>query len=478
MKQQLLLSLWLALLVSCSAPATVAVPVGPPPTLTTVAGLTPTMTQVVDPAFGNAVLFTRYDRQRDRHALQPVNPETGQVLTQYAPIEISRNVAHAFAPDGGRLAIVNYNFPNGGAEVSGGAFYSIDLRTWQTVTTTLRLDDYAHAIAFRPDGAQVAFVYGRPDRQTLVVMDARQPRLIAERSLPLQPARLAWSADGGALLMYGSALQKMGLGAGQSRQRVLKVRAIDLETTWEAELPDVLDGIWCVERCAARDGSAGLVEWHAGEVFTEDKRQLLVAHPDSDTLTTVDWVAQQLTTAPVHVARGLVEQALALSTPGAAAKNMGRGGGKVAILSPDGRQLYVTQYTQRPADSPREPAIREYGPLQIVDWQARSMTLRPDLRYAGMQPAVDGATAYWFPPMPEQGSKTVDARSFQDLALKHSATLDRGVGLSSTRRLNGAPILLGVADAETTSSFMVLDPGSFAPLHAWKVEGYANWLVP
>jgi hypothetical protein len=270
----------------------------------------------------------------------------------------------------------------------------------------------------------------------------------------------------------------MGFITEQPRQKVLKARTSDLQTTWEAEIAGLLDGIWCVEHCTARDDSVVQTEWEAAKVFTEDKQHLLIVHPDSDTLTTVDWVAQQVQTGPIQVTQGWVDRALALTASNVAAKNIARGGGKAALLTSDGTHLYVTQYTQRPADSPDKLPIREYGPLQVVDWRAQTMTLRPELRFAAMQPAEDRATVYWFLPPPEHGPQTIQVRDSHDLALKQAITLDSPDSLWATRRLNGQPILVVTTHTDAATTFKVLDPANLEPRHVWKLQGYAEWFVP
>lgn len=288
----------------------------------------------------------------DQHEFRPIDPCTGDDLLQ-SPLRLDGlSGGHAVAPDGRTLiTIANH-------EVScdlncyprEATLHFIDLAHGEVSASTISFPTWINGFAFTPDGAELALSYDarqqRPSsgsepvalEYTLLVVDVARRAVVRQTSLHFVPTRMAYTPDGRSLLVYGI---EYGLSSGVNpRVRVALIDSRDLKVEWELPLPGVRDGYYRSE--------GEEVWWAPALVF--DVSSLYIVHADADELTTVDFARRNTRTVAIEPARSWLERLVLLTAAEAHAKAL-NGTSKQAVLSADGRRLYVVGRTSTATES-------------------------------------------------------------------------------------------------------------------------------
>ncbi len=445
----------------------------PAPTVPKKANPTATPTaELSDAPLESGVLLTRWGLRSG--ALHAVDPLTGRDLSGYAPIDMGHHFSHAFSPDGKTLAAVRYLGDSG----RGGVLHLIDLQAWRDVTTALKFNNWITAMSFSPDGTRLAIAYagrpttahGMPEDYLLVSVDVVEQIAVAQTSFDFAPRVVKYASDGASLMVYGvtydtnTGLNDVG------PPRAMWLDAADLSVEWDVALPDVRDGQF---KQKESDGSETYFAWWPAAVPSHDGQALYIVHADEDRLTTVDFANRATRTVAIGPARSWLDRLLAFGAGVAYAKGAADGTIKQAVLSSDGKRLYVigqTNGTWRDAFGGRRITQMPLG-LQVVDAASGVEIAKLETRATEIDLSPDGSRLYL------RGGSNMGLPWTDVLNASRLETMARldGHYVIPARRIGGQPILLA-SDAEDDTALATLDAQSLRTIHAWSVEGYANWL--
>ena len=307
---------------------------------------TPTIAKSVSLGDSVPVMLWTDSSQQQEDSLVLIDPRTGQALPDYEPIPLGQAAFQAFSPDQHTLAVVGFvsgNHPNGGS------LHMIDLNTWQEQVQELRLDSYVNAMAFSPNGHQLAIAYGNAQSHVLI-LDGNPPVIsktaIRETSLDFYVYSMKFKSDGSGLMIYGSKIDnryKVNETSPDPPVTVL-LDSADLSVRWKASLDGVHDGI--LPKDGSVDATPDLTQpgsaiyLYPGLAFAPDRDILYVVHADEDKLTTVDFAAQKVATLDIKPQLSWIERLLSHGAIDAHAK-VAEGTRKDAVISPDGQFLYI-----------------------------------------------------------------------------------------------------------------------------------------
>jgi hypothetical protein len=362
------------------------------------------------------------------------------------------------------------------------AVHLINLETWRKKTAPLPGKGWAGPLAFSPQAASLLLVQHEPESSTLMLYDVDTGKLVAERVLDFRPALVAYTQNGTTLVVYGQPLgSPPGIGKPES-PRLLLADAITFDVRWEQPLEDLASGYWCLEACNEPHGAQLFAEWRPAVVLSHDGRKLYIMHADQERLTTIDLDAQTIHSVEVQAARSWFEQLLALTAGVAQAKGGVTGAIKEAVLSPDGKQLYVVSQTMsssRDTDGNSEE-IQTRLDLQVIAVESGRTVMSRNLEISGtwvsadrVQLTPDGVYLVvngWRDG--ERWTEVFNAKRLERVA--HLA----GWQVVLTRRLDSQPIILAQRwHSEKQTELAVLDPRSFDIVDSW-VESNASWVTP
>jgi hypothetical protein len=208
-----------------------------------------------------------------------------------------------------------------------------------------------------------------------------------------------------------------------------------LSLAWEQTLAEVKDGHF------APDGSSDPHEgvwWETGSVFTPDASTLYIVHADGPRLTTVEFGAQApaVATASIAPRRTWGEWLRSLVVRSAQAKIL-NGTSLTATLAPDGSRLYVggTVYSYEDAVHREESATVQVIDLPEGTAQPGPLANAAYLDATGTQLFL--ANWRYMQATPQEWTEVVDAVTLEQVAMIE------GWAVRPTRRLDGAPVLLG-----------------------------------
>ena len=445
------------------------------------------------PPLVSGVLLKLWNDEEGRYEIRPVDPVTDQAVPGYPPIPLSDKRSdigshvppHFLSPDGKKLAAVESHGTASERVAGGTAYFSsadilhlVDVTTWRGVTATLPTKGWLGPLVFSPDATRLALVQHAQDSSTLMVYEADTGKLVAQRDLTFRPSLMAYIQDETALVVYG---QPVGSPPGMAKPdspRVVLVDARTLEVTWDQPLTDIISGSWCLEYCDAQHGKQLFTRWRPGVVPSHDGRKLYIVHADDDKLTRVDLDARTAISVEIRVARSWFERFLGLTAGVAEAKGGESGAIKHAVLSPDGKQLYVVSQTTtstRDTDGFWERSGTHLG-LQVIDVESGYKTAGRDIEgvfFAGIRFTPDGAHLLvngWADG--ERWTEVADAKSLESVARQD------GWEVLVSRRMDGQPIILASRGARHRTELAVLDLLSLDVVDSWTAEAYASWVTP
>ncbi len=361
-------------------------------------------------------------------------------MDTFTPIPLGENYNYAFAPDGNSTFVVG---------LYGSPFYS-------------------------PDGTLLVLASGGSDG-TLRVVDARSGEVKASAQTGFSIRNVKFTSDRKALMVYGPHLVAE-ISVGAPRAALFDVS--DLSVFWSVELKGIRHGIF-PKKPGTMDIYQPGAAWNyePGIAFAPNRDILYLVHGDEDKLTTVDFADRKVKTVDVRVQTSWLDQLLSLTAGVAYAKGMD-GVIKEAVISPDGKFLYVvgsTETVTQQANSSNWDVTDSPIGLQVIapedgtlvdkiSTDASSVRLSPDGRQVFLTGWKNGIS--W--------TEIYDISS--NSIIKH---LDN-VYLMPTRRIDGKPIL--VADeyignnGDNVCSMASVDLFTWAITNTWK--GYCvGWLL-
>ena len=416
-------------------------------------------------------------------SLVPIDPHTGQPLPGYEPIPLGQASFPAFSPDQHTLAVVGFvsgNHPNGGS------LYLINLDTWTKQVQELRLDSYVNAIAFSPDGRQLAIAYGNAQSRVLL-LDVSKPFVkskpaMQETSLDFYIYNMKFNAKGSGLMIYGSKIENRYTVNEMSLDPPLAVllASADLRVRWKTSLDGVHHGILPKDEntIATTDitqpGQA--IYLYPGLVFAPEDDVLYVVHADEDKLTVVDFAAQKATTLDIKPQLSWFERLLSLGVIHAHAK-VAEGTRKEAVISPDGKFLYIVgQRSELGETTGNETQVNTFPlGLQIVRTSDRSRVAQYDTDAQELSISADGRYLYL-----RSWGVSPDVASTQIFDTSSNRIIARlnGMFLKPTRRIDGRPILgssVWLENKRINHNFIV-DPQNLSIMAEWDSAGFLTWL--
>ncbi|MGB7875151.1 MAG: hypothetical protein WBL25_12265, partial [Anaerolineales bacterium] len=420
------------------------------------------------------------------HLLVPIDPASGQALSNYEPISLGLSYSYAFSPDQRRLAVVGYISEQG---PNGGNLHLIDLETWEDHFQELHLNAYVSAMGFSPDGERLVIAYGNVDSQILVLNVAEPPIKSEFATLQTEMGflvnKMKFTSDGSGLMVYGyktvnpSSVNQMN----PDPPQVELLDSTDLSVLWNADLQGVRHGILPKNETSdepvdsTQPGQA--IYLFPGLKFAPERDVLYVAHADEDKLTTVDFNAQEIGSMEIKSQLSWIDQLLSLTASVAHAK-VAEGTTKHVAISPDGETLYVVgQHNDLSQDKNDEWQIIEYPlGLQAVRAEDGSRLARYDTEASDISISYDGRYLFL------QGWSQTDGSAWTqifDVATNEPVTrIENNTWLVPTRRLNGQPILASSVyiNGASEHQYTTADPDDLSVLAEWSSADYLVWLRP
>ncbi len=397
------------------------------------------------------------------HTLSLVNPLTGEPMPGYEPLSLGRDgMVYTASADGSWLATV--------AEDNQLLF--VHLPTWTLTRTDLHFYQ-VNGLVFNADNSQVAVVYNGTTAK-LALVDVATGQETADKTLPFTPRwNQVYFTPDNAVLVYGTVQPTPYNQFDRSGAvRVALLQTPSLTTLWETELNGLLDGVICeVAECEQPEDPR--LAWAPAVVLAQDGRFLYIVHADEDKLTTVNLVEHTVQTYPIAPALSWAERLVAFTAAPVYAKEFDYIV-KSAVLSPDGRKLYVVGWHSdltTDGNGEHQYVERPLG-LQVIDTHNGSQLASQETGGQNIFQSADGA--YLFINGWEEGqawTAVVDANTL--------ATVKRldGYNVWPYRQIDGQPILVASQTTDVNSTLAVLDPVTFEWVGSWSKAGYVDWVV-
>ena len=429
---------------------------------------------VLDGTFETSLLVTVWKGWSEGTVLFPLDPRTGDALPGYNPISLGQTSFHAFSPDRRTLAVVTFQDQN----TYNGGLILVDLTTWKTRRFELGLDGWVSTMAFSPDGKRLAIAHGE-SRYKLTMIQLAEGVITAERKLDSFLARLRFTENGEALMLYSSTVHPTDQWKADPPQVEL-LDAADLNTRWSVGLKDVRDGIY------PKDDSVSPANIHEpgqafyispGLTFAPKGDILYIVHADSEHLTTVNFESQRVETVEIQRRLSWFEQFLSLTADVAQAK-IGDGISRQAVVSPDGRFLYVVGVNSVTFNDQQGNWQMEQTPLglEIIQTSDGSLVEQVETDTIEVSISPDGSILY----LRNWGSTTENipwTETFDIASQEVVARLDK-VFASPVLLMNGEFLLASTySTAETTHHMNILQPDGSTVLSEWTDNNYVYWLT-
>ena len=280
------------------------------------------------------------------------------------------------------------------------------------------------------------------------------------------------------LLVYGSQEDPTpeDLGDLSPEPRVALLNPADLSVVWQLELPEILDGVY-VEYYTSH------TLWMPAVVLSADRSKLYIVHADDERLTTVDLQASAASTVEIRPSQSWLERLFVLTAGVAHAKMMNQTV-KEAVLSADGKRLFVTGWSIL-------TTYPEGLDLQVIDVSNGTEIARVEAELSATIP-VDHSRPN---PVGVSGSQIALSSDGTRLYLRGGAeaiwtdvldavSLERvervkGGELLPSLTLWGKPILLSAQglNSQDQTRLTTFDPETLEPFHIWFTPGDAQWIV-
>ena len=424
------------------------------------AGLPPTSSPDCSLAPSDSGIVTvRWDEPLRPSQLIVVDPVSELPLCEYPAYLLRDHFSHAFSEDGKTLAIVDYSETQAHQDL----LHLIDLQTWTAITTTLEMGSWTAAISFNPAGTHLGLIYGRnrhPKPQyTFASLNLATLEVEASAPLDFAPHLLKYSRDGASILVFGG-------NEGAREDQLLPAHAVllnatDLSTLWEQELAAIRIGT--SEMNVEDDNMPIFVYWRPAVALSPDRTRLYVVHADEDKLTTIDFGRRDVKTVDILPKLSWIERLVYRFAQVAYAK-VSNGTYKNAVLSPDGKLLYVSGQTDRAGKDSKGEWQFTNTPLglQVIDVATGTELARLDTQSNSVIISPDGVVLYL--------TGWDDAGEWTDVVAADTLEVIQRLPRTSvlrTRSLGGQPVLLASRQSDVSVRLALLDPGNPDQVTAW-----------
>jgi hypothetical protein len=284
-------------------------------------------------------------------------------------------------------------------------------------------------------------------------------------------------------MVYGPHLANSGeaanAGVSVGAPQVALFAVSDLSLLWSVELTGIRDGTFPKKADTAntqdiyQPGAASHFE--PGVAFAPENDTLYLVHGDKDKLTTVDFANRKVSTVDIHINTSWLDQLLALTAGVAYAKGMD-GTTKQAVISPDGKFLFVGGYTEavtQQVNSTDWNITDTSLGLQVIAVKDGTLVEKIDIEASPFYLSLHGRQIFltgWNNGIPWTDIFDMSSRRI----IKH---LD-GIYLIPTRRLDGKAILVSTkTSSNNVSETTLIDPDTWAIISEWKGTDNAGWLM-
>lgn len=439
-------------------------------------------TQPVSVPLESSMPLYLWNEAQSRYELHRVDLATGQDLPGHVPFVVGENEfigPKTLSADRKKLAIVAANgetcTPLGGGTACRGradVLHIIDQQAWQEVTATLSGKGWAGPLSFSPDGMRLAMIFNQPDSSTVMLFDTNTGELIAQQAIPLQPSLMEYTSDGASLVLYG---QSPGSNPGIAKPdapRTILMDAATLEVSWEQELPGILSGSWCLEKCTESHGEQTFAEWTPAVVFSPKANRLYIVHANEEQLTTIDFPARKVHTVRIREKQSFLDRLLALTADVAQAKGDVNGAFKEGTLSQDGTRLFTVGQIMNASVDPdgNSRATTESLGLDVIEVATGEKLMSAE------------GEGTWIKTLPDQAHLLIGSWGQGQTKLLDTDRLQSVADLgqwevSATRGKQGQQIVVASRPGESHTDLAVLDPVTFQVIHAWSLPtSYAAWV--
>jgi hypothetical protein len=430
-------------------------------------------------------LTARWDVSLDVLTLQAVDLATGSPAPGWEPLLLpdgGRDIGgFTFSPSGDRLAVVSGTAPfcsrsAGGSACWPGAdsLHVIDLEGHTAVGFDLGPPGYVPAIAFSPDGSDMALTRHGREGFTVSRLHPRAGESLRSIGLGFLPSHIEYSIDGDELMVLGA---DPGADPGIAEPGPLQVAVLDAETLavlWEETL-DIRHGGWCLEGCGESHEQILFANWTPAIVRLPGTDRIVIFHADGEKMTTVDAALRRVQTADIIAARSWLDRLMAFGTFPAEAKGGSEGVYRQAVASPDGRRVYLVGRAfdaWRDADGLIQMSDTPLG-LQVIDPAdgTRLTTLETDADHVSL--SQDGSWVLlrsWTP----SGART-------EIIPAHSLGRGRSVvdwDIQAGRGLDGGSVLAATSLSPAVLRLAPFDPATLEIGQPWTLPGRAVLLFP
>lgn len=412
--------------------------------------------------------------------IRPVDARTLAVLGQFAPLDFEGHYVFAVSPDRRRLAVITW--PADRVYVDG-TLHLIDLQTWTQTLPTRGINGMIDQIVFGIDGETVYWTRstagpGAGVPSAFELSSYSIPRAVRETIAALPhsfiPRDLRLLPSSGHIAVYGMPASDF---ITSGPPEVLIIDPGTGRQVADIPIPGLTDG---GIRAAGSSGDSAFQQYDAGLAWDLPHDRLYLVHPDTDRISVVDLAQGKLLT-QVTIRRqvGFLEQLLNWLVVPAEAK-MAPGVVRQAVVSPDGRRLYVTGWRNEVVSkngninwgqSPLGLSVIRLDTFtedQHLDLPVNQLALSPDgrrLLLVGYRKATQGAPQ-------GSGLYVLNASNLNQLARFEAGTSFGLEGFSQT----------GLAyvsrwDSAAHQMIRALDLGSLQLSPERRLDGYWNGLI-
>lgn len=424
-----------------------------------------------------------WNEAQSRYEIHMMDLSTGQDMPGHAPFVVGESEfigPNTLSPNGKMLGIASANgeycYPSGGGTACIGRadiLHIIDQQAWQEVTATLPGKGWAGPILFSPDTRQLALVFNEPKSSKVMLFGTNTGQLIAQQEIAFHPSLMKYTSDGARLVLYG---QPLGSNAGITKPdspTIVLMDASTLEVKWERELPNIVSGYWCVEKCDAPHGEQTFAEWTPAVILSPDGNELYIVHADHERLSTVHFSTGTLETTEIQKGKSWFERLLSFDAEIAHAKGNANGAFKAGVTSPDGTRLYVVGYTMTTTlDTNGEAQQREESlGLEVIEVASSNKLSSAHSKAAWIKITPDGTHLI----LGNWGEGQIEVLDTATLKMVTRLHQDEVV---IAQTMDGQQIVLGSQSGHSLTKLSVFDPTTFRIIRSWSLAtSYASWVL-
>jgi hypothetical protein len=412
--------------------------------------------------------------------LAPLAADSGAPAAGFAPVDFGANEEHVFSADRSLLAFASSDT----AACLYKCLHVLDLRTWKETIKPVDLSNNSGAwvtLAFNPQNTIIGVALNNPDDPggDLLMVDLAQDKVVRQVKFSSTVEQMGFTPDG-SLAVYGNRAPAAGTTATpapgidgtivpgttgtiaanqESKMYVTLYDGSSLEVRWNQDLDEVSYGSDFGAGVTA-DPSQGRFLSPAA-VFSPDHSRLYVVAADKPLLVSVDFARQTVQSSDIHPRQGWLERLLTAGAGVAYAKTL-NGAMKSAILSLDGKYLYIVGQTNTAAKDQNGDWFSQVTPmgLQVVDLSDGAEVGTLASGASDVRLSLDGKTLLL---VGYDWSSSGASQPWTDLmdaaTLKVTRRFDSE--LTPTRLLDGSLALLSTIWSDSGANQMAIyDPGS------------------